>query len=200
MSESGVGRICPATRQKLTGMGAECMNPAAQDGMGGVNAPAATGSARVMVVSGNLRWARLSQLAPACALPQATAKIRADGTSRLGSKTVISAPQGDHDTDGTWTEGAVHVDQVDVRSRLVAAQDGMTVEHVLGEERQIDASAESRTEPEVEEVRPRKLDQPGRISLVVGVFGGGRRRLPAGEFVVRAHVTVSFPGDEVVLR
>jgi hypothetical protein len=62
MSESLLGRRVAATRQKagrLLGETGDGMNPPA----GIVNAPAATVCAKVMVVSGSARDARLSQVA-----------------------------------------------------------------------------------------------------------------------------------------
>src|ERR1700722_441516 len=73
ISESWVGRISPATRQKAAGIGFGCMNARAHDGTGGVKPPAATDSARVMVVLGNAMCAKSAQLPAATAAAVAAA-------------------------------------------------------------------------------------------------------------------------------
>jgi hypothetical protein len=66
------------------------MNLFAQDGTGGVKAPAATDCARVMVVSGNARCARSSQLAAAAGIvPQASNANAADENINLGLQQTI---------------------------------------------------------------------------------------------------------------
>jgi carbamoylphosphate synthase large subunit len=66
------------------------MNLRAHDGTGGVNAPAATDCARVMVVSGNARCARSSQLAAAAGIvPQASNVNEADKNRNLGLQPAI---------------------------------------------------------------------------------------------------------------
>jgi hypothetical protein len=55
----------PPTRQNATGTGVDRMNALAQEGTGGVKAPAATDWARVIVVFGSATRARSSQLAAA---------------------------------------------------------------------------------------------------------------------------------------
>src|SRR5665213_272717 len=64
MSESLVGLMLPATRQKATGIG---FVPATD--FGGVKAPAASDCAIVIVVSGSLRPVRPSQLAASAGFP-----------------------------------------------------------------------------------------------------------------------------------
>src|SRR5436309_9200579 len=61
MSESFVGLISPATRQKAGKLSKG--SPGASTGFGGVNVPAGSDFARVIVVSGKVSAARLSQVA-----------------------------------------------------------------------------------------------------------------------------------------
>src|SRR5450631_3812590 len=93
MSESLLGRSVAATRQKAGRLAGEtvALNPPA----GMLNAPAATVWARVMVVSGNFRDARRSQVAAWVAAGQIRA-IAAKAVHRFGSifESIIYAPSG----------------------------------------------------------------------------------------------------------
>jgi hypothetical protein len=80
--ESCVGRISPATRQKAAGMGAGRMNARAQDGTGGVKAPAATDSAKVMVVFGNATCDRSAQFIAAAGFVPHARDVKAANPSR----------------------------------------------------------------------------------------------------------------------
>ena len=123
------------------------MNALAQEGTGGVKAPAATDWARVIAVFGSATRARSSQLAaPAGNAPHASKAAGINGNKDFRLKPVISiphfptnvpapfslqdrlvelpvvlVPRGEGDTDGTWPEGAIHVDRIDVGPGLIAA-------------------------------------------------------------------------------
>jgi hypothetical protein len=88
--ESCVGRISPVTLQKAAGIGVGRMNARAQDGTGGVKAPAATDSARVMVVFGSATCDRSAQFAAAAGLvPHARDVNAANASKNLNFLSVI---------------------------------------------------------------------------------------------------------------
>src|SRR5436190_18897527 len=79
MSESAVGLITPVTRQK-----AGSSLKGAAEPVGGVNTPAATDCAAVMVVFANLRLASFSQVCATTALePKASVASSSKGPVRL---------------------------------------------------------------------------------------------------------------------
>src|SRR5579863_5176901 len=90
ISESLVGLMLPATRQKGTGIG---FDPAAA--RGGVNAPAASDCAIVIVVLGSLRLARPSQLIANTGLPANAAEASRNDVSPSGIRCLImtNSPQ-----------------------------------------------------------------------------------------------------------
>jgi len=84
MSESLVGLTSTATRQNAGKLSRG--RPGKLPGLGGVNLPAGSGFARVMVVSGRESVARLSQVAPATGGPQ---KKEAARKNNLGATMVL---------------------------------------------------------------------------------------------------------------
>src|ERR1700722_10505676 len=90
-----------------------------------------------------------------------------------GKINLLLEPRCDRHPDRALPESAIRVDQIEIRSGLITAQHPMSIQHVLDEERQIDAIRESRAEPEREQVRLRQLHQSGRVGLIAGVFGRG---------------------------
>src|SRR5712692_4895671 len=76
MSESVVGLRVAATRQKAGRSLNDAGGALAGCGAGALNAPAATGSARVMVVSGRVSEARFSQVAATAGAAARAARAR----------------------------------------------------------------------------------------------------------------------------
>ena len=82
MFESCVGRISPVTRQKAAGIGVGRMNPRAHSGTGGVKAPAATDSAKVIVVFGKFTCDRSAQFAAAEGLAPHASDVNATSAGK----------------------------------------------------------------------------------------------------------------------